>query len=257
VLVPVAILSLARSGIDPAANAGDLAGWTLLVGAVLLLLALRPADAPPLHWTDVALVLVLWFLVQFGWLPEIRLRLLPEGALRAGKLVVLDLALLVYLVLRPLPRIGYTLRLNGRDAGFIAVGLLAYGVIAVPLGLTLGFLEFGVTPGPLGEWLIRWPFIFLFVALPEELLFRGIIQNQLEGWTGRPWLALAATAVVFGLAHLDNPLPGFPVPNWHYALMAALAGLAYGWTWRRTEKVTASATVHATVNFVWVGFLRG
>jgi hypothetical protein len=51
VLVPVAILSLSRSGIDPAANAGDLAGWALLVGAVLVLLSLRPTDAPPLHWT--------------------------------------------------------------------------------------------------------------------------------------------------------------------------------------------------------------
>jgi len=39
--------------------------------------------------------------------------------------------------------------------------------------------------------------------------------------------------------------------------MATLAGLAYGWTWRKTGKITASAVVHATVNFVWGILLSG
>jgi membrane protease YdiL (CAAX protease family) len=38
--------------------------------------------------------------------------------------------------------------------------------------------------------------------------------------------------------------------------MASLAGLAYGWTWRKTGRITAAAIVHATVNFVW-GILFG
>jgi membrane protease YdiL (CAAX protease family) len=41
-----------------------------------------------------------------------------------------------------------------------------------------------------------------------------------------------------------------------YAMMATLAGLAYGWTWRKTGKVTGSAVVHTTVNFIW-GILLG
>jgi uncharacterized protein len=93
--------------------------------------------------------------------------------------------------------------------------------------------------------------------LPEELLFRGLVQNQLEGRLGNARAALGITAVIFGLAHLNNPLPGFAAPNWTYGLMAALAGIAYGWTWHRTHKITASAIVHASVNFTWASFLSG
>ena len=96
-----------------------------------------------------------------------------------------------------------------------------------------------------------------FTALPEELLFRGIIQNQIGARVRNEWLALALASVIFGLSHLNNSTLNYPTPNWMYALMATLAGLAYGYTWRRTGKITASAVVHASVNFVWGVLLQG
>lgn len=93
--------------------------------------------------------------------------------------------------------------------------------------------------------------------MPEELLFRGVIQNQIHRRVKHEWLALAVAAIIFGLSHLNNSTAGYPEPNWMYALMATLAGLAYGWTWRRTGKITAAAVVHATVNFIWGLFLSG
>ncbi|MEE9605147.1 MAG: CPBP family intramembrane glutamic endopeptidase [Candidatus Scalindua sp.] len=89
------------------------------------------------------------------------------------------------------------------------------------------------------------------MALIEEVLFRGIIQNLL---TKRLWnerLALLIASVIFGLSHLNNAKAGFSAPNWAYALMATLAGLAYGWVWARTRKVTASAVTHMLVNLIW------
>jgi membrane protease YdiL (CAAX protease family) len=177
--------------------------------------------------------------------------------LRASLLVVIDLALLVYLVLRPLPQVGYTFRLTGQDGRCILIALIAYGAVAIPLGLATGFLAFSLAAGDLIDWLLRWPIVYFFTALPEELLFRGLIQNQLRARLRNARATLGLTAVIFGLAHLNNPLPGFAVPNWTYALMAALAGIAYGWTWHRTNKITASAIVHASVNFTWAGFLSG
>jgi membrane protease YdiL (CAAX protease family) len=52
------------------------------------------------------------------------------------------------------------------------------------------------------------------------------------------------------MAHQNNATAGYPAPNWTYAAMATLAGLAYGWVWRRTGKITASAVTHAPANFV-------
>jgi hypothetical protein len=38
----------------------------------------------------------------------------------------------------------------------------------------------------------------------EELLFRGVIFRLTEEWTGT-WIALAVSAVIFGLVHVGNP----------------------------------------------------
>ncbi|MEV0950439.1 type II CAAX endopeptidase family protein [Promicromonospora sp. NPDC050249] len=42
------------------------------------------------------------------------------------------------------------------------------------------------------------------VAAAEELMFRGVLFRIIEGWTGT-WIALTATSLLFGLAHLVNP----------------------------------------------------
>ncbi len=62
---------------------------------------------------------------------------------------------------------------------------------------------------------------------------------------------MLVASLFFGLAQLNNPTPGFPVPNWLNAVFATLAGLAYGVVWQRTGKITASALTHALVNFIW------
>ena len=257
VLPLVTIVALSHLATGAGEVLADLLGMALLITVVMILLGLRPRYAPPLHWTDVALILVFWLPLEFFWLSNLKLHLLPDGRLRVGLLVAIDLALLVYLVLRPLPRVGYTFRLTAQDGRCILIALIAYGAVAIPLGLAMGFLALSLAGAGLIDWLLRWPIIYFFTALPEELLFRGLIQNQLQARLGNARAALGITAVIFGLAHINNPLPGFAVPNWTYALMAALAGLAYGWTWHRTHKISASAIVHASVNFTWASFLSG
>jgi len=64
-------------------------------------------------------------------------------------------------------------------------------------------------------------------------------KSDLAGW----WTA----SVLFGFSHITNL--GFP--NWRYVILATIAGLFYGWTWRRTGSIFASALVHAGVDAVW------
>ena len=92
----------------------------------------------------------------------------------------------------------------------------------------------------------------LFIAVPEELLFRGIIQNLLEKEIGRPGLALGVAAVIFGAAHLNNG----PSPDWRYFLLATLAGMVYGRAYARTRNLMAPALVHTLVDVAWRGFFR-
>ena len=95
-------------------------------------------------------------------------------------------------------------------------------------------------------------FTFFFIAVPEELFFRGWMQNLLERRLGR-WGALAVTSVLFGLAHFNKRAVHF---NWRYVLLAALAGVFYGRAWRRDRRVGASAVTHTLVDTVWSLLLR-
>jgi hypothetical protein len=97
-----------------------------------------------------------------------------------------------------------------------------------------------------------WLFSFIAVALPEEIFFRGWMQNLLERRLGRT-AALVFTACLFGLSHFNKRTTFF---NWRYVLLAALAGIFYGRAWRQDRRVGASAITHATVDTLWGALLR-
>jgi uncharacterized protein len=120
------------------------------------------------------------------------------------------------------------------------------------LGLSLGFLHFHAYIPPVSHVVLGWIFTFFFIAVPEELFFRGWMQNLLERRLGQRW-ALLATAVLFGLSHFNKRALHF---NWRYVLLAALAGVFYGRAWRQERRVGASAITHASVDTLWSLWLR-
>jgi membrane protease YdiL (CAAX protease family) len=229
------------------------AGLARMIGYVLapaLLLVLRQRGPRP-DLLDLLAVLALWFPIEFDWLPHASLRLAPRIEIPLPKLVGVDLALLGFLVLRPLDGVGYRFRITGRDAAAAAVAFLAFVAVALPLSFAIGFVAWrGLVVQP-GVWALALVGIYLLIAIPEELLFRGVIQNLIERRWGRSTLTLLAACVVFGASHLNNATGGHPVPNVAYMVLATLAGLAYGWVWRTTGKLTAAALTHAFVDWLW------
>ena len=88
--------------------------------------------------------------------------------------------------------------------------------------------------------------IFLTIGLPEELLFRGLIQNFLQKTWGRAIVALVVSSIIFGLAHLNNG----PRPDWRYAVLATIAGFFYGRAFLQSGRLMAPALVHASIDAV-------
>lgn len=100
----------------------------------------------------------------------------------------------------------------------------------------------------------RWTPLFLlwapinlgFTCLSEEAFFRGFVQRELAraGGNGRGAnvAALVIGALLFGLAHFGGGAS--------YVLAATLAGLGYGWAFRRTQRIEAAMAVHFGVNAV-------
>jgi membrane protease YdiL (CAAX protease family) len=237
-------------------SAGGMFRWTwLLVYALLpVMVAGLMLDAKRVDperrgtWREFLVLGALGLAVDLRWME----RAWPPHLAAFNKILLLDIGIYGLLVLRELDGVGFDLRLRLRDLGVGVREYLFYAPVAVALGLGLGFLHFHA----------RWPsaiqvagalvFTFLFIAIPEELFFRGWVQNLLERRLGRT-PALLVTAVLFGLAHFNKRAVHF---NWRYVVMAALAGIFYGRAWRQERRVAASAITHALVDATWSLWLR-
>lgn len=201
------------------------------------------------HVLDFLVLLPLGLSVDLRWLEPAW----PTGMSVIGKLVLLDAGLYGFMALRQLTGVGFDLRLRWRDWRIGLREFVFYAPIAIALGLGIGFLHWhGYLSRP--AWLLApaWVLTFFAVALPEEIYFRGWMQNLLERRIGRR-AALLTTACLFGLSHFNKRAAYF---NWRYVLLAAIAGVFYGRAWRKDRRIGASAVTHATVDTVWGALLR-
>ncbi len=222
--------------------------------AVLVIGALHYA---PGNWADLAVLAAVGLIVDLGLMGHAwpfgakGAVLWPPGMSGFPKLMLANVALFGYLVVKPLDGVGYDLTPTVSD---LKIGLREFifcAPIVVPLGLLLKFLHFhSGWPQPLMVP-AAWTFTFVFIALPEELFFRGLVQNLLERRWGRMG-ALCATAVLFGLSHF-NKGAAF---NWKYVLLATIAGIFYGRAWRAQRRLFASAVTHTSVDTVWSLWFR-
>jgi membrane protease YdiL (CAAX protease family) len=207
--------------------------------------------ASRLAWPDALAILVIWLPLDFRWLRGVWTWPEGRGAYTMNVALAVDLALLLFVAFRRLDDVGYRFQVRRTDLAAFALNFAMCAAIVVPLALATDFVRFDPHTDPVifaGAFLA----IFLTIALPEELLFRGLIQNLLHKTWGHSGRALTATAVIFGLAHLNNG----PNPDWRYALLASVAGFFYGRAYLQSHGLMAAALVHASIDAVWRGFFR-
>ena len=216
----------------------------ILVPLLLLVLA---RNSSPGCWQDYLVIATIWSAVKFGpshWLWPYR-----GGRLAYifAVLTAVDIAIAAFLLLRRTGNIGYSIGWCGGFGLSIVISLALFAAIAIPLGIRLHFIQFAPR---WSEWKSFIPLsigILFFTAWPEEFLFRGLLQNHLTSTSKSPLFAWIAASVLFGFSHITN----MHFPNWRYVLLATIAGLFYGWTWRRTGSIFASAILHGSVDILW------
>jgi len=193
----------------------------------------------------IALLIALWLTLDYRLY---RLVYQPAYPLLALIIVVVGLVLAYRVGLKDV-----RLRVPGLDDWrVVALVLGGLMVTLIPLGLALGFIHFNPALASLKRTLIEAVPIFAIVALPEEIIFRGVIQKTAQSVWRNQALSVALASTLFGLAHLHK---GGPFPNWRYALLASLAGAGYGIAfWRRG--LMASSLTHALVDILWRIFFR-
>lgn len=219
--------------------------------------ALRRPTLVALDWS---LVLAAWLPIQLRWidLPTVPL---PEGRdqVKLDTLLAAAAVFWAILVVRRLEGFQFRLFFTRED---FRLGLRVFGLyvaVALPLALATGFVRTGLaftlhqTEFHQPAWLV-YPLLpigmYFGVALVEEALFRGLLQNLLARTLGSPWAALAIASAAFGAVHHKFGQPGL------YVAFSALAGAFYGYAYLRTGRIMPGAVAHALVNSAWLALFN-
>lgn len=97
--------------------------------------------------------------------------------------------------------------------------------------------------------LIDLALISALAGLGEEMLFRGVLQRAMAGLWGPaagPWLGLAASSVLFGMAHSISRT---------YAVLATIIGAYLGGLWMASENLLVPIVAHAVYDFLALVYL--
>jgi membrane protease YdiL (CAAX protease family) len=134
-------------------------------------------------------------------------------------------------------------------------------IISIPIGLLTNFLEWSPNFSDVPMIFISFIGIWMTIALPEELIARGVIQHQLTNKVVKKdgkyfkywkWGILIVASVIFGISHWNNTSPEF---IWVYILLASIAGVAYGICWWKGGLFSA-ILIHTLVDWVWQLFFK-
>ncbi|HYK60622.1 MAG TPA: CPBP family intramembrane glutamic endopeptidase [Bryobacteraceae bacterium] len=197
---------------------------------------------------DFVCVLLLWLPLEFS----AGAALVPRQAQGILHSVAYGIAILLgltlFLCFRSFSGMKYALPVRNADFSFPLAEYIAVAPVLAALGYSVGFIPapHASTASP-RTMAAAFGLIFLGTALPEEILFRGLIQNLLMQRFGETTRTLVIASVIFGCAHLNNGPQA--QPNWRYAILASIAGFAYGKVFQKASSICSSALLHMLVDW--------
>ena len=221
-------------------------GYTL--APVVVAFVQGPATAPRPTALDFLGILVLWLPIEFA----AGAQLVPRPAQGFLHSVAYGIAILLGLILwtgfRSFAGMKYNPPRQARDYWLPLVGFVMVAPVLAAVGIAIGFIPPPHLPTPsAGRMAAAVGIIFAGTALPEEILFRALIQNLLMQRLGSNTRTLLLASFIFGCAHLDNGPQ--PLPNWRYMILATIAGFAYGKVFYKANTILSSAGLHMLVDW--------
>ncbi|MEO8416600.1 MAG: CPBP family intramembrane glutamic endopeptidase [Ginsengibacter sp.] len=220
--------------------------FLFIVFAVFGSLKKFSSESFELNWVDVALWILLWIPFDLRWSMEMH----PLLSYSWWSIAISVVAVIGWKGYRN-AEIGINLVPKFKDIYIAFAALLMIMVVVVPVGLLTGFLTFGF-PEKLHVAKLAATFIgiFITVALPEELFFRGILLTGLEKVASGKWIPAVVSSLAFGLMHWNN-ISGLHMQI-TYVSLATLAGLGYAWAYKKSgNNLLAAMLTHTLVDWVW------
>jgi hypothetical protein len=211
----------------------------------LLYLLLPPRDVARFSGSDFLVSLLLIYVVLGGLLRGIWT--IPVNLDFMGRLLLIAVCSIMWTSVRPVPALNYRSEITLKVLNAAVLNFLYFAVIAIPASLLIGFTAWHPRWHGFGAFCLDYLEIFLFIALLEEMFFRGFLQSLLTASFGSRVSAQLAVSILFGLFHILHA----PFPNWRYVALATLAGWFYGEAYTLGGTLFASALTHAMVDTVW------
>lgn len=206
------------------------------------------------YWLETAV----FFLVLSPWMGSAALGTPPEDlsfAPVAGAIILHDVALTalaLYLVWRNgegMAAIGWVRRGAGRE---IAVGVALFVPLFVGLAVLETLLRAAGLADPLAPPAYLQPqsaidylfalLLLLAVSVSEETVFRGYLLRRLTQVTGRAWLAVLLSSVVFALGHGYQGSLG--------VIAVGVIGVVFAVVYLKRGSLIAPMVMHFIQNFI-------
>jgi membrane protease YdiL (CAAX protease family) len=226
--------------------------FSFIVFVVFGLLKQAKEDEFKLNWSDMAIWIILWIPFDLRWYTDLQ----PNLDYTWWSITISLIALIGWYGYRGAD-IGFRLVPKFKDLIIALLALLLIMALVIPPGLITGFLSFSIPDSfDIPSLSVHFIGLFLTVALPEELFFRGILLRGLDKKFTKKWIPLVISSLAFGLMHWNNidPLSMQII----YVCLASVAGLGYGWAYRKSgNNLLAAVLAHTLVDWVWKLILAG
>jgi hypothetical protein len=160
-----------------------------------------------------------------------------------GKLMLIRLYASVMLMQREVEGTGYGFLPSAKDWRIGLRYFLYFLPVGVALSLVLGLVRFKTSPSLLAMAPLQFLGALWLTALWEEFLTRGLLQQWISDWTGRPQFGLLFASAVYGLSHLW--FRGFP--NWKWVIITTVLGWFCGKAYNEAGGIRAAMVTHALV----------
>lgn len=226
--------------------------FTAVVFAVFGVLKQTSTHESTFTWTDLAIWILLWIPFDLRWYME----LLPatNDTYTWWSIAISVIGVIGWYGYRRAD-IGFNLVPGFKDIRIAFLALFLIMVFVVPPGLLTGFLVFHLPQTyNIPKLTLQFVGLFITVALPEELFFRGILLRGLDKMFSKKWIPLVVSSLAFGIMHWNNA--STLSTQITYVCLAAIAGLGYGWAYRKSgNNLFAAILVHTLVDWTWKLFL--
>lgn len=202
------------------------------------------------NWSDLAIWLLLWIPFDLRWYDGLQPNLDYSWWSQAISVV----AVIGWYAYRG-ANIGFNLVPKFKDLTIAVSALFLILAMVIIPGTATGFLSFSIPESyDIPKLTAHFIGLFLTVALPEELFFRGILLKGLDKVFSKRWVPMVISSLAFGLMHWNN-LNDLSMQI-TYISLATIAGLGYGWAFRKSgNNLFAAILAHTLVDWVWKLFL--